>query len=195
MIENLLQFDQSLFYALNGLLNLNGQCDSVIKFISTYTVYIVPILLLMVWFFVKDNTRIKMLNATIVSVILWQIPTRIIAWIWYRPRPYTELTNVKEVIFHVPSYSFPSDHAMFTIALVTYLYLSGYKKVAIWGYIGVFLVGMTRIIAGLHYPFDILAGWILGAIGAWLIHKYLDKFLIKYISKPLLKLAKFLKLA
>ena len=196
MINNLLQFDQSFFYWFNNLQEQNSFIDFVVHILAEYTVYMIPIALLVCWFIYKtDKNRIDMLKATIASVLLWQIPTRIIAWIWYRPRPFTDLAGTKELFFHVPSYSFPSDHATFLAAISMYFYLMGYKKVGIIGFIITFLVSISRIISGLHYPGDIVGGWILGAGGAWIIYILLDKYIQKYIAKPILKLAKFIRLA
>ncbi len=195
MINNLLQFDQSFFYWFNNLQGQNYFVDSITHILAEYVIYIIPLLLLVCWFIYKtDKNRIDMLKATIVSVIIWQIPTRIIAWIWYRPRPYIELGGTKELFFHVPSYSFPSDHATFLAAISMYFYLLGYKKVGTIGFVVTFLVSISRIIAGLHYPGDVLFGWILGIGGAWIIFIIFDKYVEKYIAKPIFKMAKFIKL-
>ena len=195
MINSILQADQSFFYILNGLLGNNGFFDVIIKFTSVYLVYCVPLALLISWFIYKnDRDHIAMLKATIASVFMWQVPTRIIAWLWYRPRPIVALADTKELMFHVPSYSFPSDHSTFLMALASYFYLLGYKKVGIWTGIIAIIVGVSRVIAGLHYPGDILAGWLLGIIGAYLLF-LIDKLIEKYAAKPLLAVAKFIKLA
>ena len=73
--------------------------------------------------------------------------------------------------------SFPSGHAfsaMVVCALFAYLavkYVPG-----LWGWIGAILlivfallVGVSRVVVGAHYPTDVLAGWLLGAIFAVLI--------------------------
>lgn len=196
MIDSLLQFDQSFFYWFNSFSGQNEVLDILVLLIGKYLIYIVPILLLISWFiYKKDKIRIDMLKAALISILLWQIPTRIISWMWFRPRPFIDLVGTKELFFHVPSYSFPSDHAVFLAAISVYFYLLGYKKVGVIGFIATFLVGVFRIIAGLHYPGDILAGWILGVGGAWIIYILLDKYIDKYIAKPLLALAKIIKLA
>lgn len=196
MIGNLLQFDQNFFYWFNGLQGQNQFVDFLVHVVAEYAIYMIPLALLVCWFvYKKEQTRIDMLKATIVSVLVWQIPTRIIAWIWYRPRPYIELGGTKELFFHVPSYSFPSDHATFLAAISMYFYLLGYKKLGRWGFVVTFLVGIGRIIAGLHYPGDIVAGWVLGILVAWIIYILLDKWIEKYIAKNLYKIAKFLRLA
>jgi undecaprenyl-diphosphatase len=71
--------------------------------------------------------------------------------------------------------SFPSGHAM--MAAVTYLTLgallalsSNRSRVKIyflsWSILITVLVGVSRIYLGVHWPTDILAGWIVGAMWA-----------------------------
>lgn len=195
MTNYLLQVDQAVFYWFNSLLEINYFFSIIIEIIGKYFIYFVPIGLLSAWFIWRtDKDRIAMIKATLVSVFIWQVLTRIIALLWFRPRPFVELSGTKELFFHLPSYSFPSDHAAFLIALGLYFYLLGYKKPGIWIIIGSIIVGIARLISGLHYPGDIIAGLILGLISAWLLF-YLDKYIEKFLAKPLLKIAKFIKFA
>ncbi len=75
-----------------------------------------------------------------------------------------------EQIVHEASYSFPSGHAMASSALALSLVLILWHTRARWWVVGsaavyMLFVGLTRLYLGVHYPSDILAGWILSA--AW----------------------------
>lgn len=68
------------------------------------------------------------------------------------------------------SFSFPSGHAMGSMALVTALIVLVWSTrwryfTIIVGGLFVFLVGLSRSYLGVHYPSDILAGWTASA--AW----------------------------
>lgn len=193
-MQNLINLDQNVFYWLNSLIGHSSIFDSFIKVIAVYSVYLVPLLILFFWFYKKDiETKVFLLTLFITSIISWEGIAKIIGKLIHRARPF-DLPGAKEVLFHRPDYSFPSDHALFLMFLTTYLYLSGYKK---WGNIALIatiIVSISRVIGGFHWPSDILGGWIIGAILAylfWLIRKPIEK----YISVPLVKLAKILKLA
>lgn len=195
MINSVLHIDQSFFYTLNGLLGHNSLFDNIIKIISVYVVYLVPICLLVAWFYYKqEKIKLDLIKITLSSFFVWQVPTRLIAMLWFRPRPIAELAGAKEVVFHVPTYSFPSDHSTFLAALATYTYLLGYKKVSIYLYVIALFVGTSRIIGGMHYPLDVLAGWTLGILGAYLLH-LADKYIQKYLAVPILNFMKWLHLA
>ena len=83
-----------------------------------------------------------------------------------RARPTLWVSILPETTF-----SFPSGHAMATMALVTAsAYLMRHRpkaRATIIGVGGVFvgLVGVSRVYLGVHYPSDILAGWL--ASFAW----------------------------
>ncbi len=78
------------------------------------------------------------------------------------------------------SYSFPSGHAYSSFlvgGLLAYLawkhIRSAWKWLLITGLIlTVFLVGLSRIYLGAHFPSDVLGGWILGSIVLFLIIKF-----------------------
>ncbi|MFP4281136.1 MAG: phosphatase PAP2 family protein, partial [Opitutales bacterium] len=78
------------------------------------------------------------------------------------------------------SLSFPSGHS--TMAAVVYLTLAVMVaefqerrrlRVYLMGYAGILvgLIGMSRVVLGVHYPSDVAAGWTLGVLwasGTWL---------------------------
>jgi undecaprenyl-diphosphatase len=99
-----------------------------------------------------------------------------------RPRPAAALW-----LTHVQSPSFPSGHAM--DSAVVYLTLAAMLarlvkplalKLCVLGLAALlsFLVGVSRVYLGVHYPTDVLAGWTAGlawAVLCWLVASYLQK--------------------
>ncbi len=79
-----------------------------------------------------------------------------------RPRPEM-VSSLPPLISHIPDNSFPSGHALFWGASWWTLHsLLRWKKI-VWAFFGLgFVTCLVRIIAGIHYPGDILVGFFLG---------------------------------
>jgi undecaprenyl-diphosphatase len=99
-----------------------------------------------------------------------------------RLRP-TVVPHLREVM----SLSFPSGHAMTSAAV--YLTLGALlmrvsdRKVTKWYCMAVamtatFLIGASRVYLGVHYPTDVLAGWMIGmswALLCWIVERLIER--------------------
>lgn len=88
-------------------------------------------------------------------------------WLFGRDRPKLWPSLAPEATF-----SFPSGHAMGSIALVTALVILLWSThwrypMLVIGSLFVLLVGVSRLYLGVHYPSDVLAGWV--ASFAWVM--------------------------
>ena len=116
---------------------------------------------------------------------------------WFNRRRFIGRFRVKHVIGRerptvvphlqdVTSPSFPSGHAM--LAAVVYLTLGSLLMEVVEGRLAktyclacalfvTFIVGVSRIYLGVHYPTDVFAGWMAGlawAIACWITAKYVQ---------------------
>ncbi|MEK7106302.1 MAG: phosphatase PAP2 family protein, partial [Patescibacteria group bacterium] len=83
----------------------------------------------------------------------------------HAPRPFLALPQV-QALFPESGYAFPSGHATFFSAMAFTIFFRNKKA----GYVFILfalLIGLTRIIAGVHFPIDILGGFILGSAIAY----------------------------
>lgn len=90
--------------------------------------------------------------------------------IFSRPRP-----ELWERIVSEASFSFPSGHAMASASLAMSILLAVWTTrarlpVLLCGAVYVLAIGFTRLYLGVHYPTDVMAGWMVSV--AWVTVVY-----------------------
>ena len=135
----------------------------------------------------KRDSALQILAAVLSGVA---ISSLLKIWI-ARPRPDLFVPAAK-----VFTASFPSDHA--SLSAITYMTLAVLlartivlRKIQVYFMVVAlaltFVIGLSRIYLGVHYPTDVLAGWCIGsawAIGCWTI---VTKFQLNGRQPPGLK--------
>jgi undecaprenyl-diphosphatase len=131
-----------------------------------------------VWLIGKHGAMWLILAATLGG---WLISS-LLKYFFARPRP-TVVAHLAEV----STASFPSGHSMMSAvvyltlgALLTRLVARPLVKLYILAIACVLtgLVGLSRVFLGVHYPTDVLAGWLAGLIWAtlcWLVARWLQR--------------------
>ena len=115
--------------------------------------------------FSSAKLRMKEIAMILFSASFALVLAEAAKYFYSSPRPFEILANINLLFSHGGGDSFPSGHATFFAALAIAVY-SYHKKLGIIYIIGALLIGLGRIMAGIHFPIDILAGYILGgAIG------------------------------
>ena len=140
-----------------------------IIFLGKYFGYIL-LGILLIWLLKNFRQHPPLFWQMITAAILSRgIITETIRFFWHRARPFAE-QNFVPLIPHADSASFPSGHATFFFAIGTVLYMYN-KKAGIVFLAGSALIVMARILAGLHWPSDIIAGAFIGIASGWLVWK------------------------
>lgn len=99
-----------------------------------------------------------------------------------RIRPCNDPVFQKKVFLRAPcgsGYSFTSSHATNHLALATFLFLLFGDRLKRWKY-GLLLwaisIGFAQVYVGVHYPLDVLFGFLLGGVIGGLGHFFYRRF-------------------
>lgn len=82
-----------------------------------------------------------------------------------RPRPYAVRPQISLQGAPLDQFSFPSGHTLHAVAFST-VALAYYPQLAVVVLPFTVLVAASRVVLGLHYPSDVLAGALIGALVA-----------------------------
>lgn len=84
-----------------------------------------------------------------------------------RPRPYEVHQDICLTGTPLDKFSFPSGHTLHAVVF-SVVAISYYPQLAVIVVPFTAMVGLSRVVLGLHYPSDVIAGALLGAIIAGL---------------------------
>ncbi len=170
-----MSFDFYLFQKLNQFAGISPYLDKVAIFFAEYLQYFVVFCLLL--FLVKNLRRnLEMVIFAFAAAIFSRfIITEIIRYLFPRIRPFVENSVNLLIGYNTTESSFPSGHAAFFFALSMVVYFYN-KKTGILFFIASFLISIFRVFVGIHWPFDIFAGAIVGIFSGWIILKISKKF-------------------
>lgn len=162
-----------LFSLINGLANGNIFLDAFMIVVSKAVPYVY--VLLLAWLYVqgfrKNSFKLRGESfATGVLLVLCLIGSFILGSLFYENRPFVDHPDAILILNHAADASFPSDHAVGTMAIACGILFYDWSlgtKMVYWS----ILVGISRVFVGNHYPGDILGAFIL----VWVITAVYNK--------------------
>jgi undecaprenyl-diphosphatase len=162
-----MNLDWMLFAALNARAGRSAVLDAIGIGLAEDALALFGVLLVALWVWpgTIDQRRTRqryVLNAAL-ALGGALLTAHFLGVFFYRARPFVDHA-VTLLIAHPPDASFPSDHLAVAGALIVALWpILGRTR---WVWIGLSgTIGLARLFVGVHYPTDILGGFVLGA--AW----------------------------
>ncbi|SDD04300.1 Undecaprenyl-diphosphatase [Paenibacillus sp. CF095] len=154
--------NQSLFNWINQFADQTPFLDWFMITSSEYAVWVMIALLVIVWFLGDPSKQRIVFYACVASIVALVLTKWGISPAVGHPRPFVE-GPVHQLVAHVPDPSFPSKHASFVFALAAASFFIG-RRFGLWMLLLAVLTGVSRVYVGVHYPGDILGGFILGSL-------------------------------
>ena len=145
------------------------------RFFSEYLVYILPLTIVGYIFMTEKKPFKKIFYITLVVVLAVLLVDYVLKDFFAVLRPF-EMLHYTPLISE-SGYSFPSGHATLAGALFAATYFSISKHPYFTVLVGVlcFGIGLSRVMVGVHYPTDVLAGFVFGFLVSWAGHELLYK--------------------
>jgi len=193
MIEKFIEWDKELLLYLNSM--HNHFFDFIMYWISYKFIWI-PFYLFLIYLIIKKY-KIRTIDVLICVAVLITISDTISVQcfkdVFHRLRPCQDPT-LKSLIHLVYGecgglYGFVSSHAANTFALAFFLIQiigKDYKYLTIGMIIWAAVVSYTRIYLGVHYPFDVLCGAILGALIGVAVGKFFNWYYKRFVQNKVL---------
>lgn len=129
--------------------------------------------------FGKDAWKALLLGILLIT-ITDQLNSNIIKKAVQRNRPCNEIyfnETYQPAIDCSGGYSFPSSHATNHMGLAVFLFL--WFRKSLWSYLlpgWAVLIGFSQVYVGVHFPLDVIAGFMEGAIVAFILYSIYQKY-------------------
>jgi len=170
-----MSLDLSVFRLFNSLLGVSGFLDGAVIFFGNYFSYF--LIFFVFWFIFQlkglKNKIFALIFFALAALIARGVITNIIHFFYNRPRPFKVLDFTP--LFYNSNPSFPSGHAvlLFTFGFVIFYF----SRSLGWWFLGFsFLNSVARVIAGVHWPSDIIGGIVIAFLSFLITLKLLKKY-------------------
>lgn len=165
-----MNLDWMLFAALNAWAGRSAVLDTIAIALAEDALVLFGLLLIGLWIWPgaidqRRNRQRYVVNAAL-ALGGALLTAHFLGVFFYRARPFVDHV-VTLLIAHPPDASFPSDHLAVVGSLIVALWpVLGRTR---WWWIGLGVaIGLARLFVGVHYPTDILGGFMLGEVwGLW----------------------------
>ena len=145
----------------------------IVSILADIFVFAYPILLLGLFIYGMKKAKKEYQFGSIsifISVAVSALITLAVQQLIWKERPES-LPGLELILEHVPTISFPSDHATVSMAIAVGTFLiarqMGWRKILLLAFFlfdASILMCLSRVAVAIHWPTDILAGWGIGMI-------------------------------
>ena len=154
------QTDRELFSSLNGSA-ANPEIAILSSMMTQFGSEVILGLIGLLFYLLSSKDNTQLLIGVLFAITFSDLALSILKGAYFRPRPYQTLIGVNLPIGQDEGSSFPSGHATRAFAVAALITMQKGKKYALLLLLSVG-VAVSRVIIGIHFPSDVLAGGFLG---------------------------------
>lgn len=130
--------------------------DLIVIFFASFFIYFLFAGLIILWFIDGKIKKEQVIHALFAAFIAWVI-SALIKYFFPTLRPFMVNGKGIEVFLRPLDGAFPSGHTAESFALAVTVFMHD-RRVGWWFLVGAAVVGISRVIANVHYPIDIIGG-------------------------------------
>lgn len=187
MLEKILSLDTELLIFLNGL---GSETYDGFWLIITKQIYWTPLFLLLLYFIFKKIGAKQSLYLILFIALLITFTDQVTNLVKnnvqrLRPCSNPEINTIIRVVKSSSSYSFFSGHASNSMAAAVFLYFNFKRHFKYFGFLFLWplIFAYSRIYLGLHYPVDIMCGYLFGTFSGFMFFKIYQTVQKKYFPQ------------
>lgn len=160
--------DENILLFLNNFTGKYFLLDILFYFIATFFPYF--LLFFIIFLLVRNFKKylLFVIETLFAGFFARYVLVSVIRNFFPRVRPSHYLEEVNFLLEQKESMSFPSGHTAFVFAISTVIYFYN-RKIGIILFIISFLMGIARVITGMHWATDILGGAVVGVLSGVMI--------------------------
>ena len=182
-MEALLQLDESIFILINRTWQ-NAFFDWLLPYWRNKYFWLPAYFVFVFFLFLKVGKKgLPIIFFLVLTVATSDLTSSfLIKETIQRVRPCNDTHFQKNVFLRAPcgsGYSFTSSHATNHFSVAVFLILSLGQRLQKWRYLLLFWaisIGFAQVYVGVHYPFDVLFGFLVGGIIAAISHYFYRYF-------------------
>lgn len=163
--------DYRLYHRLNELAEHHPWLGHTAATLESWSVPLFAAATLALWLLARPGAERKWklaCGSALASAALALLANQAIAHLWSRARPYAVHPDATVFVARSHDPSFPSDHASAAFAIAVSVFLLDRLVGGIFiG--GAAAIAIGRVVAGVHYPADIIAGALVGTTSALVV--------------------------
>lgn len=146
--------------------------DTLIVIGARYVIIAVGLLAVIATLLSQRTVRCNIIKLTLLSFPIAFLLALIADHLYYDTRPFV-VEHIEPLIPHEAGNGFPSDHTLYAMVAATTLFVYR-RKLGIFLGILAILIGVSRVMADVHYPIDIVGSIMIAIVAtglAWIIIK------------------------